>query len=124
MYILVSKFLWIIRQFCIPNPFNVLGNGIFVKINGVEIFLTPDILNIIAGIFLPTISYLLAGLYCDSFNSAQKSIIYMFFFCLNTRILYLTSLAYPMTWLIILIYILYIGMIVFLKILINRNVVY
>jgi hypothetical protein len=124
MYLRIAELLWLIRQFCIPNPFEVLGEGIFVEINGAEMLLTPYILNLISGAFLPSISYFFAGLYSDSFDSSQKSVMYMFFFCVNTVILYLLSFVYPTNWLINLIIVLYIGILGIVKVLINRSTIY
>ena len=107
----ISTSFWFVRQFLICNPFEVLGEGIPVIISGVSITLCPDILNLIAGLILPLISFFTCGLYYESGSwPSLGSFLYMFFFLTHTGILYLMSLAYPMYWIIALILIAYISM--------------
>jgi hypothetical protein len=94
-----------------PNPFEVLGEGITVTMGEAAILLSPDVLNWIAGLFLPTITFIIVGLYYirGSFP-VGGSILYMAFFCLHTFILYLMSWVYPSIFLIVLIAVAYIGL--------------
>lgn len=110
LYKKLSVLFWFIRQFCMPNPFEVLGEGVTVVLNEVPILLTPDILNWIAGLGLPTFTFIIVGLYYISGSApAAGSLLYMFFFCVHTGILYLMCLAYPANWLVVLISIAYLG---------------
>ncbi len=111
LYSILSFLFWIIRQFFIPNPFEVLGDGITLMINGTPLLLTPDTLNWIAGFGLPAFTFAIVGLYyLRGSEPAAGSILYMVFFCVHTGILHLMSLAYPAIWLIILIGVVYIGL--------------
>lgn len=110
LYRMLSVLFWFIRQFFMPNPFEVLGDGITVIIDEVPILLTPDVLNWIAGLGLPAFTFLVVGLYYESRSApAAGSLLYMIFFCVHTGILYLMSLAYPAIWLIVVIAVVYIG---------------
>ena len=110
IYNILSFVFWWIRQFHMPNPFEVLGEGITIAISGVEVLLTPDTLNWIAGGILPTITFLVVGIYYISRSCpAWGSILYMVFFCIHTALLYLMCMAYPSTFLIVLIFIGYIA---------------
>lgn len=104
-----------------PNPFEVLGEGITVVISGAEVLLTPDTLNWIAGGVLPIITFIVVGIYYVSRSCpAWGSILYMFFFCLHTGLLYLMSAAYPSTFLIVLIFVGYIALHVGVNVLGNK----
>ena len=122
LYVSLAGLFWFVRQFFIPNPFEVLGDGITVTIKGTPVLLTPDTLNWIAGLGLPAFTYLLVGLYYNrGENPALGSVLYMAFFCIHTWLLHLMSLAYPAYWLMILIGVVYIGIHVVAFILINRR---
>ena len=105
MYRFLKVAMWFIRQFAIPNSFNVLAPGITVYISGAPLLLTPDILNWVAGLFIPGLSFALAGLfYCRGDDEPTKgSLLYMLFFITNTIALALMSAAYPWWWLVALI---------------------
>ena len=120
-YIILSTLFWFIRQFFIPNPFEVLDDGIPVMINDVPLLLTPDVLNSIAGLVLPAFTYIVVRLFYQRGSApAVGSILYMILFCVNTGILYLMSFAYPSIWLIMLIGIIYLGLLIKVRILINK----
>ena len=105
---IVSVVFWFIRQFLMPNPFDVLGYGIVATIGKSEILLTPDLLNWIVGGILPLFTFLIVRMYYARGSCpAIGSILYMFFFCLHIFILHLLSLAYPSTILIVLIVLIY-----------------
>ena len=93
-----------------PNPFEALGEGVTVVLNEVPIFLAPNALNWVAGLGLPVFTFLIVGLYYIRRSApATGSLLYMIFFCVHTGILYLMCLAYPATWLIALIAVVYFG---------------
>jgi hypothetical protein len=111
MYLTVATIFWFIRQFFMPNPFEVLGEGIAITTLGSPILLTPEILNWIAGLFLPAITFAIVGLYYSRGSCpVWGSVLYMFFFCLHTFILYLMSWVYPSIFFIVLIAVAYIGL--------------
>ena len=118
LYLTLAGIFWFIRQFLMPNPFDVLGEGITVTIGEAHVLLSPDILNWIAGFFLPAITFAIVGwYYARGAFPVLGSILYMIFFCLHTFILYLMSWAYPSVFLIVLIGIAYIGLHVGIEIL-------
>lgn len=94
-----------------PNPFETLGDGIVATIGESEILLTPDMLNLIAGGVLPTITFIVVGVYYISKSCpAWGSILYMVFFCIHTGLLYLLCIAYPSILLVCLILICYLAL--------------
>lgn len=110
VYYVLSGLFWAIRQFGAPNPFEILAPGITVKLNGASIFLTPDVLNWIAGCILPTITFGVVGLYYVSGSFPELgSFLYMFFFVIHSSILSLMASVYPNYWLLALIAVVYIG---------------
>jgi hypothetical protein len=111
LYLALSGIFWVIRQFFMPNPFEVLGEGITVTMGSTAILLSPDVLNWIAGFFVPALTFAIVGLYYSRGSCpAWGSFLYMLFFCLHTFILYLMSWAYPSIFLIVLIAVVYIGL--------------
>lgn len=111
LYLTLAGIFWAIRQFFMPNPFEVLGEGITVTIADAPILLSPDVLNWIAGLFLPAITFAIVGWYYRKGSfPVIGSILYMIFFCIHTFILYLMSWAYPSIFLIVLIGVVYIGL--------------
>lgn len=111
IYKIVSITFWVIRQFFMPNPFEALGDGIVATIGESEILLTPDMLNLIAGGVLPTITFIVVGVYYISKSCpAWGSILYMVFFCIHTGLLYLLCIAYPSILLVCLILICYLAL--------------
>lgn len=111
LYLTLAGIFWAIRQFFMPNPFEVLGEGITVTIADAPTLLSPDILNWIAGLFLPAITFgIVAWYYRKGSFPVLGSILYMIFFCIHTFILYLMSWAYPSIFLIVLIGVAYIGL--------------
>lgn len=63
MYKLIAVISIFIRQFCISNPFEVLGDGLVVKIGEAPMALPPEILNWIAEPFMHTVTFAVVGLY-------------------------------------------------------------
>ena len=94
---IVSVVFGFVRQFMLPNPFEVLENGI--TINGV--ILTACTLNLIAGAFVPCLTRVMVGFVyesgsCPVFGSFLFMIVYMS----NFGILELMSRVYPKIWLV------------------------
>ena len=117
----LSTIFWIIRQFFLPNPFEVLGEGIIVTLGGAPLLLTPEILNWIAGLVLPALTFIVVGIYYSRGEfPSLGSFLYMVFFCVHTGILYLMSLVYPAIWLVILVGVIYIGLHITVITLINK----
>ena len=111
MYLTVATIFWAIRQFFMPNPFEILGEGITVTIANAPVLLSPDTLNWIAGLFLPALTFALVGRYYSRGSfPALGSVLYMVFFCIHTFILYLMSWVYPSMFLVVLIPLVYIGL--------------
>ena len=111
MYRLMALISLIIRQYYIPNPFEALGEGVFVNIEGASILLSPDRLNRIAELFMHGLTFTIVGLYYESgFNHpVLGSFLYLLLYCVHTFLLWIMSLAGFSTWAVILIVILYVG---------------
>lgn len=92
---IVSAVFWFIRQFLLPNPFEILGEG-FVFASGVV--WSPETLNIVAGIALPSISFGLARLHyhkASDDNPAFGSLVYMVVFIITSFAMALALKVYP-----------------------------
>ena len=111
LYGLLSAVSLCIRHFCLPNPFDVLGEGITFVWQGTPILLAPILLNWIAELFLHPITFGVVGLYYDRGSKpALGSILYMVFYAVHTGVLYLLCCAYPLAFLMVLVGIGYFAM--------------
>ena len=121
MYRSLATLFWFLRQFCLPNPFDVLGNDILIDYIGIQIFIPPDILNGIAGAILYPFTYAMVGLCyerksCPAFGSC----LYMLFYCVHTGFIYIILYFYPTKWVMILVSILCILFSYLLTLLVNK----
>lgn len=88
MYEIMMGLSFFIRQFCLSNPFELLGEGLQVTIDGNPILLHPEVLNGIASLFLPTITYLVVNFYYQKgSNPALGSFLYLAFFIVHNWLL-------------------------------------
>ena len=109
MYRLMAVISTLIRQFCIPNPFEALGYGLIVKVGETSILITPEMLNWVAEPFMHVVTYTIVGLYYDRGSApAFGSFLYLSFYCLHTFLLWLMSVAGFAKWVVVLIVVLYI----------------
>ena len=65
MYKLMAAISVLIRQFCIPNPFEALGDGGGVNIGEKSIVISPGVLNWVAEPFMHVVTFAVVGLYYD-----------------------------------------------------------
>ena len=122
IYNALSAFFWIIRQFCLPNPFDVLGDGIPVIIGGYPVFLSPAVLSWIADPIVAVVTRLAVRLYYEPRSSpAVGSTLYMVFYAVHIGLIYLMSLVFSATWLMTLIGFAYIGLHIFVITMINKT---
>jgi len=109
MYKLIVAISILIRQFCIPNPFDALGEGLVVNIRETSLLLPPEVLNWVAEPFMHAVTFAAVGLYYDRGSApALGSFLYLLFYCIHTFLLWLMSLAGFATWAVVLIVVLYI----------------
>lgn len=110
MYRLMTVISTLIRQFCIANPFDALGDGVVINIDHTPILLTPGVLNWVAEPFLHVVTFVVVGLYYDKGSApAFGSFLYLFIYCVHTFLLWLMSLAGFSIWVVLLIVVLYVG---------------
>lgn len=110
MYKLIAAISILIRQFCIPNPFDALGDGLIVNIEETSILLPPGVLNWVAEPFMHMVTFVIVGLYYDRGSApALGSFLYLLFYCVHTFLLWLMSLAGFSTWAVVVIVALYIA---------------
>ncbi len=105
MYGIIAFISIVVRQFLMPNPFEPLGD---VIVHGAV--WTPGVLNLLAGLVLPPVSYVTAGIYYHREEPAEGSFLFLFFYCVYTGILYLMSLAHFAWWAVTLILAAYIAL--------------
>lgn len=121
MYKFIAAISILIRQFCIPNPFEALGDGLGVNIGETSMLLPSGVLNWIAEPFMHAVAFAIVGLYYHrGSDPAVGSFLYLLFYCIHTFLLWLMSLAGFATWAVILIVVLYIGCHIGVKWLQNR----
>ena len=88
LYEIMAVASGLIRQFCLSNPFEALGEGLQVTIEGNPIVLHPEVLNLIASLFLPTVTYLVVNFYYQKgSNPALGSFLYLVFFIVHNWLL-------------------------------------
>lgn len=110
MYRLMTAISTLIRQFCIPNPFDALGNGLVINIGDTSILFTPVVLNWVAEPFLHVVTFVVVGLYYDQGSAPTfGSFLYLLVYCVHTFLLCLMSLAGFSTLAVLLIVALYVG---------------
>lgn len=110
MYKLIAAISILIRQFCIPNPFDALGDGLIVNIGETSILLPPGVLNWVTEPIMHMVTFAIVGLYYDRGSApALGSFLYLLFYCLHTFLLWLMSLAGFSTWAVVVIVVLYIA---------------
>lgn len=121
MYKLIAAISILIRQFCIPNPFDALGEGLVVNIRETSLLLPPEVLNWVAEPFMHMVTFVIVGLHYDRGSApALGSFLYLLFYCVHTFLLWLMSLAGFATWAVVIIVVLYVGCHAALKTLGNR----
>lgn len=109
MYRLIYIISFLARQFLLPNPFAPLDDN-------------AEIINLIVGGALVPLSYLMTGfIYDKGSEPALGSILFLVVYAINTGVIYLVCLAFPLVWLMILIGIVYIVLFVFLSVIIRKN---
>lgn len=101
MYKIIYVVGFLIRQFCLPNPFAPIGTS-------------AELINWIAGgLFIP-LSYIMTGLIYDRGSEpAFGSILFNVVYAVNTGVTYLVCLAYPTVWLMVLIAVAYFALYLF-----------
>ena len=110
MYKLIATISTLIRQFCLSNPFEALGEGLMVNVGDGKILISPELLNWIAEPFMHTVTYAIVGVFYDRGDDpAIGSFLYLLFYCIHTFLIWLMSLTGFAAWAVIIIVILYIG---------------
>lgn len=110
MYKLMAAISTLIRQSCIPNPFDALGDGLIVNIGEMLILFPPEVLNWISEPFIHVVTFAVVGLYYDRGSAPTLgSFLYLLLYCVHTFLLWLMSLAGFATWAVTLIVMLYMG---------------
>lgn len=104
MYTSLATIFWFVRQFAIPNPFEVLGEGLIITISEVPIILSPELLNWLADPIIYIVTFGVVGLYYIKGSApAWGSVLYMLFYVIHIGLVYWVMSLYPIVWLMILI---------------------
>ena len=111
LYSILATLFWLIRQVAIPNPFDVLGEGLTITIADAPILLSPEFLNLIADPIIAAFTFGIVGFhYISKFDPAWGSILYMFFYAVHIGLVYWIFSLYPVIWLMVTIGATYIGL--------------
>ena len=88
MYEIMAGISVFIREFCLANPFEILGEGLIVNMGGSAILLHPTTLNWIANLFIPGLTYCIVGIYYEErSNPVLGSFLYLIFFVVHNSLL-------------------------------------
>ena len=111
MYSIIAWISYLVRTFCLPNPFEFLGDSFVVDILGVTITMNPFMLNfLVVSPLLHIITYAVVGLYYSrGSDPAKGSFLYLLFYCIHAGLLYLMGLFGFASWAIALILVVYIA---------------
>ena len=110
MYKLISIVSLLIRQVCLPNPFECFGDSAIL-------------INWIAGIVMAPISYLIVGLIYDKGSEpAVGSFLYLLTYALITGVLWITSIFSFAWWWILILVVAFVGLIIGIR-LIGKKIV-
>lgn len=121
MYIAVSTLFTLIRQFFLPNPFEVVAPGITIMVKEIPFLLTPEILNLATEGMLHGLTFAVVRLYYkEGTEPLRGCILYMFFFVMHSKLIECALSCYPQYWLMGLIWVGYIIIHIALKLLINK----
>lgn len=93
MYGIIATLSWLIRTFCLPNPFEVLGESFTINLFGIPIVMEPFTFNFfIMSAILYSITFPVVGLYYTKrSNKAWGSFLYLMFYCIHTGLLFIMS---------------------------------
>ena len=104
MYKIISLLSLLIRQFCLPNPFECFGDSVLL-------------INWIAGIVMAPITYLIVGLAYDKGSEpAAGSLLYLVTYALLTGVLCVMSIFSFAWWWILILVAVFIGAIIGIRI--------
>lgn len=104
MYKIISVLSMLIRQFCLPNPFECFGDS-------------AVLINWIAGIVIASITYLIVGLvYEKGSDPAVGSLLYLITYSLLTGILYILGIFSFAWWWIMILVVVFVGAIIGIRI--------
>lgn len=110
MYKLIAAISILMRQFCIPNPFEALGDGVVVNIGEMSILLSPRVLNWIMEPFMYSVTFAVVGMYYGrGTDPSFGSFLYLLFYYIHIFLLWLMSLAGFDTWAVLPIATIYVG---------------
>lgn len=94
MYALFAAIFALIRTFCLPNPFDSLGETFTISVLGLNLPMNAFFFNTyIMSAILGLLTYPLVGLYyVKGSNPLKGCLLYMFFYCVHTGLLHIMSL--------------------------------
>lgn len=120
IYAVIAFVSYIIRQFVLPNPFEPLGDSVKIMLSSGAFTITPEMLNLFAGLFLPAFTFVIVGIYYHGGFPAAGSILYLIFYSVHIGMLYIMSRFAFSWWIIAAVLIAYVGVQVGLHILKNK----
>ena len=108
MYKLISILSFLIRQFCLPNPFECFGDSAIL-------------INLIAGIVIAPIAYLIVGIVYDKGSApVAGSILYFVTYSLITGLLCIMGIKSFAWWWILLVAAVFCGIVILFRWLCTR----
>lgn len=88
IYNIFYIFSFLIRNFVVPNPFESL-RGQTIEINGLELPVIPEIINVLVEPILGLFTFIIVGLYYNRCEKAplKGSILYLFFYWIHVGLI-------------------------------------
>lgn len=108
MYKIIAALSILIRNFCLPNPFEVIGD-IEIPFQETVIAIPPIVINFLFEPILHTITFGIVGLYYNRHrnSAAFGSFLYLVFYCVHVGLLYLMAMSNFAIWAVLVILVAY-----------------
>ena len=99
MYKIIAALSILIRNFCLPNPFELIGN-IEIPFQGTVIAIPPIVINFMIEPILHAITFGVVSLYYTRHKNspAWGSFLYLVFYCAHVGLLYLMAMMKFALW--------------------------
>lgn len=107
MYKLIAIISTLVRQFVIPNPFEVL-EGMTIPVGNAFILLSPELLNWMIEPIVHSITFAIVGLYYKKYSAPMVgSILYLFFYSIHVFLLWVISMVKFSPFIVAIVFLLY-----------------
>ena len=108
LYRLMAGISLLVRQFLLPNPFDMLPHPYTIELSEISIAIPPLVLNIIVEPMLHAVTFAVVGIYYITGESPVcGSFLYLVFYAVHVGLLMIMAKIQFATWAVIIIIVLY-----------------